>query len=179
MVVASDSHIRQVLIGASGFLLPSDNRVTCAQLGTLRCDHVQPSASYGGNAARVPVSGVIHRLWVLRAALQHVHTNSLTELGGSHAGPHVSLLGPRNKGIGNGLLLARDPLAPLHHDGGEAPDGSVRLGDPPANARLNDGRSNNGHDDDGRDDDGRDDDDSRRHWSGRRQRTARPTLPVC
>jgi len=165
MAVASDSHIRQVRVGSSGFVLPSDNRVTCDQLGTLGYDHVQPSAPYGGTAARVPVSGVIHLLCVLRAARQHVNANSLKELGGCHVGPHVSPLGPRNKGIGNGQLLARGPLAPLDHDGGEAPDGSVRLGDPPANARLNDGRSNNGDDDDGRDDDGRDDDDSRRRLS--------------
>jgi len=120
----------------------------------------------------VPVSSVIHRLWVLCAARQHVNTNFLQTLGGSHVRPHVSPLGPRNKGIGNGCLLARGPLAPLHHDGGEGPDGSVRLGVPTANARLNDGRSHNGHDDDGRDDDGRDDIDSRRRWSRRRQRTA-------
>jgi len=102
MVVACDSHIRQALIGASGFVLPSDNRVTCAQLGTLGCDHVQPSASYGGNASRVPVSGVIHRVLVLRAARQHVNTNSLKILRVSHVILHVSPLRPRNKGIGNG-----------------------------------------------------------------------------
>jgi len=92
VVIAGNSHICKVLVGASCFVLPSDNRVTCTLFGALGCNHVQPSASYGGKAARVPVSGFIHRLGVLRVACQHVHPNSLKELSRSDVCPHVSPL---------------------------------------------------------------------------------------